>query len=47
MVPNRIGNKVAELDFPDLEEGPVIYISTDFKTENGVIFQDKWMQFCF
>lgn len=37
MVPNRIGNKVAELDFPDLEEGPVIYISINFKTENGTI----------
>tara|TARA_B100001057_G_scaffold353467_1_gene355345 strand:+ start:197 stop:1015 length:819 start_codon:yes stop_codon:yes gene_type:complete len=37
MIPSRIGNKVAELDFPDLEDGPVIYISTDFKTENGTI----------
>ena len=35
MLPSKIGNKVAEVDFNDLEEGPVIYISTDFKTDEG------------
>jgi len=37
MLPSKIGNKVAEVDFNDLEEGPVIYISTDFKTDEGTI----------
>ena len=37
MIPQRIGNKIAELDLQDLDEGPVIYISTNFKNDNGII----------
>ena len=37
MIPQRIGNKIAELDLQDLDEGPIIYISTDFKNDNGIM----------
>ena len=37
MIPQRIGNKIAELDLQDLDEGPIIYISTNFKNDNGIM----------
>ena len=39
MIPQRIGNKIAELDLQDLDEGPIIYISTNFKNDNGKLKQ--------